>query len=485
MNSSFDETFLLFQSVYKIEYLYRDNITTILNNLCKEIETATMNHLSLNFWSRLYKHIQRLYSITNPLYVYDICIGILSEEYFGNDWIVCKYREKMDYTTNNSMQIKQNPLNILRVLREILQYNTKCGYKIFSLLPSSTFKSNYITIDYSHLNEILPITAGKFNENQREYWKTFFNIERFEDPKWKFHSFQTDGKSVSVKLCNQFTEREDGSFIFKKVRSKRKIEDETIVVAKKPKKQRVVKISSTSVIDPTLPVKAFDPGIRFMFMGVSTDDEFEKLSSKKWYHEIGHTRLMSSFSKVYKKSGLEKKISDLVVTSKVYTVCEYMKYLKNVFTISEELFNFYFSISLRNWKFTKYQKEQKMIDKICKQITGKISPQDPDKYTIGFGDWSMGSNSIIKGHQRGPVTKLIKQLEKWTTIHRVDEYKTSKLCCDCFSETDKVEFPNQNKHKRKRKRKKRKKDIEQELIETCTRKVNSVLRCNNNECKFY
>ena len=165
-----------------------------------------------------------------------------------------------------------------------------------------------------------------------------------------------------------------------------------------------------------------------------------------------------------------------------------MKYLQNVFTISEELFNFYFSISLRNWKFTKYQKEQKMIDKICKQITRKVSPQDPDKYTIGFGDWSMGSNSIIKGHQRGPVTKLIKQLEKWTTIHRVDEYKTSKLCCDCFSETDKVEFPNQNKHKRKRKRKKRKlKDIEiqNELIETCTRKVNSVLRCNNNECKFY
>ena len=47
-------------------------------------------------------------------------------------------------------------------------------------------------------------------------------------------------------------------------------------------------------------------------------------------------------------------------------------------------------------------------------------------------------------------------MKRWCTLKLVDEYNTSKLCCRCDNETEKVSYNNV--------------------------KVNSVLHCKNNEC---
>ena len=470
-NVSLDETSKIFYQFHTPE-IFRDGITCIINNMCKEMETATINHLTLNFWARLYKYIKLVYGIKNP---YKICNGILVEEYLGNDWIVCKYREMMNYSSNNVKDVKDNPTHILRLYKHILQYNTKCGYKLFNLLPSSSFKTNYFTIDYSHLYEILPITAAEFNKNKREYWKSFFNIERFENNKHKFHSFSTDGVSVSVKCCKQFTLNDNGSFDFKK--RKATLKDNPI--EKKPEKSRKKTEQPEKVkpINPNgLPVWGFDPGIRYMYMGIGTEaNEIEKLSGREWYHKIGHNYARNEFQKLYKKSGFEEKVSSLS-SSKVYDTSEYLNYLGVLFSFSNDIMDFYYKSSMRKKRFTKYVKEQQMIDKVCKKLSKKNSPTEDDQVVIGFGDWSLGSNSPIKGHQRGPVTKIIRELEKWTKVYRVDEYKTSKLCCYCYNETEKMKYPNQ------RKRRKGKVKDDSEMFYNYDKEVNSVLRCKNNEC---
>jgi hypothetical protein len=467
-----DETSEIFYKLYTPE-IYRDNIISIISNMCKEMETATINHLTLNFWSRLYKYIKVVYNIKKP---YKTCIGILSEEYLGNDWIVCKYREIMDYTSNSPKDVKNNPTPILRLYANILRYNTKCGYKLFNLLPSSSFKTNYFNIDYSNLYDILPITPSEFKKNQRKYWTEFFNIERFENNRQKFHSFSTDGVSVSVKCCREFTENEGGSFVFKKRKTTLKENQE-----KKPKKskKKTEKVEKERPSNPKeLPVWGFDPGVRYMYTGIGTEsNDIEKLSSKEWYHVVGHNYHREEFQKIYKESGFEEKVS-LLSSSKVYKTEEYLNYLEVLLTFSNDIMDFYFNSKMRKRKFTKYVNEQKMINKVCKKLSRKNNPTEDDQVIIGFGDWSLGSNSPIKGHQRGPVTRVIRELGKWTKVYKVDEYKTSKLCCNCYHETENMEYPNQRKR-----RKKRKKDEDtEEMFYSCVRKVNSVLRCQNNEC---
>ena len=49
-----------------------------------------------------------------------------------------------------------------------------------------------------------------------------------------------------------------------------------------------------------------------------------------------------------------------------------------------------------------------------------------------------------------------RELKRWCTLKLVDEYRTSKMCCRCDNETEKVSYGKV--------------------------KVNSVLRCKNNEC---
>ena len=100
--------------------------------------------------------------------------------------------------------------------------------------------------------------------------------------------------------------------------------------------------------------------------------------------------------------------------------------------------------------------KKRTMNELCKKITGKNKINDHKKVLIGFGDWSSQKDSIIRGHHRGPVVSLKNELKKWCALKLVDEYNTSKLCCKCESETEKVSYNNV--------------------------KINSVLRCRNNEC---
>jgi transposase len=71
-------------------------------------------------------------------------------------------------------------------------------------------------------------------------------------------------------------------------------------------------------------------------------------------------------------------------------------------------------------------------------------------------DWGNPRDSIIRGHQRGPVQEVKNKLQKWCEVVDVDEFHTSKLCYHCHCEMSKVKFNG--------------------------KEINSVLHCSNNEC---
>ena len=45
------------------------------------------------------------------------------------------------------------------------------------------------------------------------------------------------------------------------------------------------------------------------------------------------------------------------------------------------------------------------------KITGKNNINDPKRVLVGFGNWSSQKDSIIRGHCRGPVVALKRELK--------------------------------------------------------------------------
>ncbi len=67
---------------------------------------------------------------------------------------------------------------------------------------------------------------------------------------------------------------------------------------------------------------------------------------------------------------------------------------------------------------------QKKIMQLCKKIAVPGM-----KTIVGFGDIS--NNDKIKGHTKGLLKILERELKQHCTVIPIDEYKTSKKCHDC------------------------------------------------------
>jgi transposase len=98
-------------------------------------------------------------------------------------------------------------------------------------------------------------------------------------------------------------------------------------------------------------------------------------------------------------------------------------------------------------------------------LSGKRRPDEERNVIVGWGNWSNPNNSIIRGHKRCPVKRIVKELRRWCRVETIDEFNTSKKCSKCLSDTEKMKY-----HYSKA-----------EKMQT----VNDVLRCKNELCRTY
>ena len=431
--NSFDKTFEIYKLHRPTNYnpAYRDNLGSIINYLDKQMVVSTINHLVLNFYKRFSRYIKDKYSLDSKS-VYEICKCIYEKNYKGDDEIVKKYRTILDNKPPYENFVKKDPSKILNIYNEILTYNIENNKRLFSLIPNKNgFTMNYINIDKTGLKDLLVsikipnFKRDNFDKNTKTYWNTFFHIQKFETINKKFHSFLTDGLSVSIIL-----------------------EKENII---KPKPQELVYNDEELI--------ALDPGLRMLFVGCNNkNDAIINCSGKSYYHDAGINRINNKQRRHYNKD--EEVLSYIrnMPIGKTNDINEFCKHLSYCLNKLDKVLEFHYTNPFRKWKFTKYILEKKKINELCKLISKKSDITEPSKVVVGFGDWSNPHDSIIRGHKRGPVLKLKTHLRKWCKVIDVNEFRTSKLCCKCHNETEKVSYNGV--------------------------KVNSVLRCLNNECRM-
>jgi hypothetical protein len=430
---SFDKTFEIYRLSRPKEYkpAYRDNLGGILAYIAKQMVTSTTNHLVLNFYKRFNRYIKNRYNL-DPKEAYAICKGLYDKDYTGDNEIVIKYRTILDNNPPYSFFVKRDPSQILTIYNEILTFNIQNNKRLFSLLPNKNgFTMNYITVDKTVLRDLLVsiklpnFKKDHFNANTQTYWNKFFHIQKFETSNKKFHSFLTDGVVVSIIL------------------------EKTDVIKSKPKE----------FIYNNQELVALDPGLRMLFVGCNDkDNTIINCSGKSYYHDTGVNRINDKQRRYYLKNPEVLSYFRNMPVGKTNDIVQFCKHLTYCLEKLDKVLEFHYNISFRKWHFTKYILEQKKMNELCKLISKKEHINEQSKVVVGFGDWSNPNDSIIKGHRRGPVLKLKRHLRKWCKVLDVNEFRTSKLCCKCYTETQRVSYNGI--------------------------KVNSVLRCLNNECRM-
>ena len=467
------DTFKLYSSYrpHGFQPGFRDNFGAIINHISKDMYISTTNHLVLNFYNRLRKYIRTKYELTGEQ-AYDLIKQIYSEDgYTGSNIIIQKWRDKLNNLPPNAFNVKKNPSFILYAYNEILNYfnyhnSDEKNKKIrgFSLLPNkNSFTMSNITIDKTVLkdiivsfeeNEIIDYEKLSYIYNQKKnvrdqdtiddsklHWKQLFQIKNISS----FAGIiKTDGNSVSI--------------LYKKERK-----------VKQKKKKNLKGISSTENKDYDVSniklhdfeyISAYDPGFRNICVGTSSYEKKEndilECSSRNYYHDCKVNISNQKKKIMYNRNSFVSTFFKEMPSKKTNNLNCYSKYITYALTGLTKCLKFHLDKPFRKLKFTTYIYKQKTINELCKIITGKKSINDTKKVLIGFGNWSSQKDSIIRGHRRGPVVGLKNELKRWCTLKLVDEYCTSKMCCRCDSETEKVSYGKI--------------------------KVNSVLRCKNNEC---
>ena len=450
---------------------FRDNFGAIINYISKDMYIATTNHLVLNFYNRLRKFIRTKYDLTGEQ-AYKLIKEIYSDEkYSGRNIIIQKWKDKLNNTPPTAFNVKKNPSFILYAYNDILNYfnehNSEIKNKeirVFSLLPNkNSFTMSNITIDKSVLKDIImsfeenniiddEVISSIYNQKSNDrkkatiddpklHWKQLFQIKNIKEFSGMI---KTDGNSVSI--------------LYEKERTK--------IIKKKKNLKGVSSIDdkdydvSNINLNDFDSISAYDPGFRNMCVGTNSYEKKEndiiECSSNNYYHDCKVNISNQKKKIIYKRNTFVTDFFKEMPSKKTNNMNSYIEYIIYSLTGLTKCLKFHLEKPFRKLKFTSYIYKQKTINELCKKITGKNHINDKKRVLVGFGNWSSQKDSIIRGHRRGPVVSLKRELKRWCKLKLVDEYCTSKLCCRCDSETEKVSYGKV--------------------------KVNSVLRCKNNEC---
>ena len=84
------------------------------------METATKNHLALNFYKRCCKYIQDLNPNLTKQDIYNVMVGIYEKNYSGNNQVVLQFCILLRNQVLIDVVIESDASNILKAYQDIL-----------------------------------------------------------------------------------------------------------------------------------------------------------------------------------------------------------------------------------------------------------------------------------------------------------------------------------------------------------------------------
>jgi len=372
---------------------------------------------------------------------------------------------------------------MIKINREIEHYNKKLPvekrhlkHKLYQVIPQRTnVVPKYIPIDTSIVKKIF-IPKGKTqfykeemnDENKKKIWELGFpklykssNKKLLKCSEYVFNNIiYTDGYAVSIIQKHMKAEKRDPNYKIKRPKVRKKNFENIDELSKKKLKE----LKDYELV-------GIDPGKRNIITMIDYTKETKnrkKLIYSSQQRQVEclhkHTKKIFKGKKTHKVQEQEDLISNTNCKSTyVKSFSEYIL-IKNKAN-KKELLKHYSNKVYRKYKWKTYIHTQKSEAKLVNNI--KKTYGTKKEVCLVYGNWSQSKQ--MANNYPTPNSGMRKMMGQHFKVLLVDEYKSSKLCCSCYSENEKFMV-------RKNPRPYRTGNIT----------IQSLLRCKNVECnKFY
>ena len=408
-----------------INYMITDIITDLENN----IKMRFYNHVKNYVYSIYYKddYINNIKKIEKNTHVRKKLIRIkmkhiknaIDDIYkmkLGDLWI------KETFNKNSiPYDIECVPQEYIRCMIYMNKTCEKNDSKILNIFPlKRSIVPGHIRLDTESIvdifvteNKKLYKSTGGIEMYKDFIWNEFFKMDKkiFNSKDFKFNgSIQTDGFSISIL---QSKNGKVGKFT------------EMYIDDKKIKDKVCLKNLNLVSIDPN------KDDLIYCASGSKENEDFKifrytQMQRNKEMYTKKHKRVLEHEKYINDISEIENELSEF--NSKTNDFNEFSKYIKKKNDINERLKIFYERVLWRKNRLSSYVGKTKSEQKMLKKFKEKFG--NSDETLIAFGDWSQKEQMKFKQPSKGKSFRSLFRKAGYK-VYLIDEYKTSKQCCNC------------------------------------------------------
>lgn len=413
------------------------NTTFLLPYLATQIHTSLHNNLQEHF----IQHFLRFINITTTeiteeksvLFHFKKQLFDLTEtDKIFNEWKISHLSNILPTEIKKSIHydLKVKPFNYLKGMLYMNSVLEKQENKLFQPLPlRSNIIPKHIIIDTASLINLFchekdkdgnKVKKGNLlsnvKENQNEVWYNFLNLKNkiFKNRHYQFHNqIQTDGISCCL------------LFIRKDLKDKKwgsrvpVLQEQDFYNIEDLSKEQLDTLKDRNIV-------GCDPGKRSLVYMMDKNGnklQYTAPQRKKESKAKCNERILLLERKL--NGIIEKETHLSLQNSKSVDYNKFKVYLVEKNKLNKETTEFYKRDVWRKMKFRQYSYGKKSID----MFLNKIKKTFGENILIGYGNWS---RSTQMKHFMPTMNKGLRKLihKKYDTI-TINEYNTSKKCCDC------------------------------------------------------
>ena len=331
--------------------------------------------------------------------------------------------------------LKINPLQYLPCLIYMCDVLEKQNKKLFQCLPlRSSNIPKHITLSTSCITELFcppkydkSYSLKHVKEIQNGMWDSFLKMNHkiFKNKKYSFaHQIQTDG----ISCCLLFMRKD----LIKKTKRKLFVPKTPINEEDEKEFYNIEELSIDQLKSlRNKKVIGCDPGKRSLVYMVDNMGHKLRYTSPQRRKEskIKRNKMILSIEKEKEHIiELETKLSEH--NSKCINYQKFKQYLIDKNEFNDQTEEFYHRSVWRKASFREYSYGKKSIDKFLNRIKETFG----DNLLIGYGNWSRDTQ--MKNIEPTMGKGLRRLIHKRYETVTVNEYNTSKKCCQCFRDME-------------------------------------------------
>jgi len=415
------------------------NTTFLLPYLATQIHTSLSNNAQEHFVQHFLRFINKtttaitedksiLFKLKHQL----MTLNNETDEIF-NEWKITHLSNILPTNITKSVyyDVKVKPFDYLKgmlYMNEVLESQES---KLFQPLPlRNNIVPKHIILDTASLvslfypaNKTDGIKKGELHknlkENQHDIWNAFLNLNHkiFRNLHYQFHhQIQTDGVSCCL------------LFIRKDLKDKKwgsrvpSIPEQDFYGIEDLSKEQLDTLKDRNIV-------GCDPGKHsLVYMMDKNGNKLQYTASQRKIESYGkrNQRILLQEKKRHKIIKKETHLS--FQNSKSVDYIKFKAYLVEKDKLNKETTEFYRRDVWRKMKFRQYSYGKKSID----NFLNKIQETFGSNVLIGYGNWSRDTQ--MKHFMPTMNKGLRKQIHKRYDTITINEFNTSKKCCDCYNE---------------------------------------------------